>query len=123
MAPTHLGRNQSSARAVIVQIAEVAIADAIAVGQEIERSTLVAELVALFDVELAAAHPEEPLAELPPWKRFPGAFSSRYDYVETVVESSETSSFYEAIPLDTPHDAAKRKVTLLAQSYRNYPED
>lgn len=123
MAPTHLRQNPSSARLIIAQIAEVAIADAAAVGQGLDRSDLVAELVALFEVQLAATHPDDKRDELPPWKRFPGAFSSRYDYVETVVESSETSSFYEAIPLDAPHDAAKRKVTLLAQSYRNYPEE
>lgn len=123
MAPTHLRQNPTSARETIVHIAEIAIADAAALGQGLDRSDLLAELVALFEVQLAAAHPDDKRDELPPWKRFPGAFSSRYDYVETVVESSETSSFYEAIPLDMPHDIAKRKVTLLAQSYRNYPED
>ena len=123
MASTHLGQIQSSARAVIVQIAEVAIADAAGLGQGLDLGTLVAELVALFDAELAAAPSKESLAELPPWKRFPGAFATRYDYVESVVESSETSSFYESIPLDAPRDTARRKVALLAQSYRNYPDD
>lgn len=123
MATTPTKQGSPSAHEVITQIADGAIADAAAVGQEIDRNHLIAELAALFDAELAAAVIDDARDQLPPWRRFPAAFASRYDYVESVLESSETSSYYEAIPLDTPHDAAKRKVTLLAQSYRDYPED
>ena len=108
---------------IIIQMADAAIAKAAAIGQEIERSALIAELVALFEAEIAAANLDDERDELPPWRRFPAAFSSRFHYVETVVESSETSSYYEGIPLDAPLEVAKRKVSTLAKSYRNYPED
>jgi hypothetical protein len=123
MVTTPTKQDAPSAHELILRIADAALAHAEAVGQEVERNQLLAELVALFDAELAGAVIHDTRDELPPWRRFPGAFASRYEYVENVVEASETSSYYEAIPLDTPPDAAKRKVALLAQSYRNYPED
>lgn len=123
MAPTHPSQLTATARELIVRITDIAVDAAAAAGQGVDRSTLLAELVALFDSQLAAASPDDMRDALPPWKRFPGSFSTRFDYIENVFESSETSSYYEEIPLDALHDAARRKVRLLAQSYRNYPED
>lgn len=112
-----------SARELINQIADAAIDDAAAAGGSLDRSDVIAELVALFDAEIASGTVDDKRDHLPPWKKFPAAFPSRYHYVQTVIDSSETSSYFESIPLDAPLEVAKRKVAILADSFRNYPED
>ena len=108
---------------IISKIAEKALTQADASKEQIELATLVAELAAFFGFELKTAVPEKNLGSVPPWRKFPAAFSSRYDYVDSLIEASETSSFYSGIDLSSPIEIAKQKVALLADSYINYPKD
>lgn len=60
---------------------------------------------------------------LPPWKTHPHLYRDRVHFAEVVLNASETSSYYEGLPLSTSEEMELRKQELLDELRKLYPDD
>lgn len=60
---------------------------------------------------------------LPPWKKQPHLYRDRAHLADVILDASETSGYYDGIPLSSPEELAKRRQRILDELRRRFPDD